>query len=325
MHPIWGALATGATFYGLAILYSIYRYYIKKRKANFENKHFFITGGSLGLGASLAKKLWKLGAYVTIVARNEEKLKEVANEAAKNASGKIQHFSFNMCNPNVKDVDSLIDNAENSFGPIDYLICNAGSSMPAMFLDADPEFFDKQINLNYLGYVKCSQPVAKRMAARKSGTIVYVSSALGIMNCPGYSPYSPTKHAIKSLADTVQMELQAYGVKVHLYLPGTLLTPGYEEENKMKPELTKKIEGTASSVTADEAANILLNGIIRGDYYITTELIFEYMMVSSVGCGKRDNFLFNIATAPISVLLNYLFNLIIWKEVKGYKPAPRAS
>ena len=279
----------------------------------------------MGLGESLANKLCKAGAFVTVVARSEDKLKNVVENAAKGASGKAQYFAFDMCNPKTSDVEALLDKAEDTFGPIDYLICNAGSSLPAMFLEADPDSFEKQMKLNYLGYVKWSQPVAKRMAKRKSGTIVYVSSILGVMNWPGYSPYSPTKHAIKSLADTVQMELAAYGVNVHLYLPGTLLTPGYEEENKMKPELTKKIEGTASYVTADEAANILLNGIIRGDYYITTETLFEYTMVSSISWGRRDNFLFNLVTAPFSVLLNYLMYLIIWREVRNYKPQPAAS
>lgn len=180
MHPILGTLVTGGVLYGISLLYTLYRY-LKRKALQFKGKHVFITGGSEGLGLSLATKLYNQGAHVTIVARNVDRLKKASEDISKSMKGKVQYFSFDMNNPDVKDVNNLIEDAEKDFGPIDYLFCVAGLSMPSMFLDADPEIFDIQMNTNYFGYVKVSQPIAQRMAKRRSGTIVYVASILGAL------------------------------------------------------------------------------------------------------------------------------------------------
>ena len=249
MNPWLGSIVSFMTLYCLSLLYTLYRYFIKKTKTQYKDKHVFITGGSTGLGLSLAQKLYKRGANITIVARNEERLQKVTSEIKKDDCGKIQYFSADMTNPDTKDIEKLIEKAETDFGPIDFLFCNAGYSLPETFLESDLSCFEKQMDLNYYGYVKMSHPVAKSMAERKSGTIVYVSSVLGIFGIPGYGGYCPSKYAVKALADSVELELKPYNVNVHLYAPGTIDTPGYQEENKMKPDLAKKIEGTASFVS----------------------------------------------------------------------------
>ena len=319
MHPILGALVTGGVLFGLSLLYTFYRYLFKRINLQYRGKHVFITGGYSGLGFSIATMLYKRGAYVTIVARSTDKLKKAAETISNVKGGKIQYFSFDFNNPDIRDVNKLLDDAEENFGNIEYLFCNAGFSLPNMFLEADPSYFERQINTNYLGYVKTSQPVAKRMAKRKSGTIVYTASILGAMTCAGYSPYSPTKHAIKALADVARVELAPHNIKVHLYLPGTIMTPGYEEENKMKPEVTKKIEGTADFVTANQSATILLNGMRRGDYIITTELLFELTNIASIGSCDRDNLLLQIVLAPASVIINAIISYINHKEMAKVK------
>lgn len=252
MHPILGTLLTGGVLYGISLIYALYRYYIKRRNLPYKGKHVFISGGSTGLGLCVAQTLYQRGAKVTIVARNEDRLKKAVEQISKKGSGKAQYFTFDFNSPDVKDVENLLDKAESEFGPIEYLFCNAGFSQPNMFLEASPTYFENMINTNYLGYVKLSQPVAKRMAKRRSGTITYTSSILAAITCAGYSPYSPSKAAIKSLADLARIELAPYNVNVHLYLPGSILTPGYEEENKMKPEVTKRIEGTADFLTPEK-------------------------------------------------------------------------
>ena len=62
------------------------------------------------------------------------------------------------------------------------------------------------------------------------------------------------------LADTLQSELMLYGVDVHIFFPGVMFTPGLEEENKMKPQIVKKIEGVDDGLTAEQAALALLKG-----------------------------------------------------------------
>ena len=141
-----------------------------------------------------------------IVTRSTDKLKKVAEVTSKTIEGKVQYFSFDFNNPDVKDVNKLLDNAEAEFRNIDYLFCNAGFSSPNMFLESDTSYL-RQINTNYLGYVKTSQLVAKRMVKRRFGTIVYTASILSVITWVRYSPYSPTKHAVKALANVTKLNL----------------------------------------------------------------------------------------------------------------------
>ena len=64
----------------------------------------------------------------------------------------------------------------------------------------------------------------------KDGKIVFISSVLGLMSFAGWSTYSPTKYAVRGLADTLRNELQRYSINVHIFFPGTIFTPGFEVE-----------------------------------------------------------------------------------------------
>jgi 3-dehydrosphinganine reductase len=95
---------------------------------------------------------------------------------------------------------------------------------------------------------------------QRGGKIVFVSSTLGYMSIPGYSSYSPAKHALRGLTDTLRPELLLYGIDVHCFFPPTMYTPGYDEENKSKPALTLDIEKDDTGLTAEQAAEGLLKG-----------------------------------------------------------------
>lgn len=112
---------------------------------------------------------------------------------------------------------------------------------------------------------------------KKGGKIILISSTLGYMSFLGYASYAPGKHALRGekclapttcaplisllgLADTLQSELMLYDINVHIHFPNTMYTPGYEEENKTKPAIVKKIESTDEGSTAEQAAQALYKG-----------------------------------------------------------------
>jgi 3-dehydrosphinganine reductase len=74
-----------------------------------------------------------------------------------------------------------------------------------------------------------------------------------------------------------------FGIKVHLYMPAGMLSPGYEEENKTKPKITQKIEEGDKPISCDAAAAILVKGIERGNYQITNDFITDLVRVSAKG------------------------------------------
>lgn len=119
------------------------------------------------------------------------------------------------------------------------------------------------------------------------GRIILTSSLVGLFSFAGYSAYSPAKHAIRGdvccrhifrslmrvsfvlvcaliitagLADTLRNEFLLYNIKVHCYFPGTILSPGFVEEEKCKPAITKKIEGPDDGLTPEQCAKALIRG-----------------------------------------------------------------
>lgn len=156
------------------------------------------------------------------------------------------------------------------------------------------------------------QAAAKKMVRDGSkGKIVLVSSTLGYMSFVGWVSYSPAKHALRGagmvcfiflcllegpgLADTLQSEFMLYDI--HIFFPPTMFTPGYEEENKTKPQLVLDIESTDEGIIPEAAAHALVQGnayencyqicvesrigIQRGYTHITADMITELFRAST--------------------------------------------
>ncbi len=151
-----------------------------------------------------------------------------------------------------------------------------------------------------------NQIAARTMAQRNAinSKIIFVSSFLGLTSFVGYSPYSPGKYALRGelgwvgsgpshaslkrsplgLADTLRSELILYGIKVHLYCPAGILSPHFVTENETKPDITKIIEEGDKPISPERSAEYLLEGLDKGYYTITNDLVTDFMRV--VGCGS---------------------------------------
>ncbi|CAG8693463.1 12451_t:CDS:2, partial [Acaulospora colombiana] len=88
--------------------------------------------------------------------------------------------------------------------------------------------------------------------------IAFVGSTLAYMSFIGWAGYSPAKHALVGLAETLRSELALYDIDVQIFQPGTILSPGLENENKTKPEITKRVEGHEEGLTPEQAAAAML-------------------------------------------------------------------
>jgi 3-dehydrosphinganine reductase len=93
------------------------------------------------------------------------------------------------------------------------------------------------------------------------------------------------------LADTLQSELILYGVDVQIFFPNTMFTSGYDEENKTKPAIVKKIEEGDEGVTADQAALTLLKGLESGHAHISGDIITNLFRACTRGAAYRSNWL----------------------------------
>ncbi|KAI8590995.1 hypothetical protein BDZ88DRAFT_450675 [Geranomyces variabilis] len=252
----------------------------KRTKWSFnpENKHVYITGGSQGTGLALAKRLAAQGAHVTIVARTVAKLEAAQTEISAACRSReqqtVQYQSANLCN--AEESARALREAERLMGKkVDYVFLCAGGAKPVMFAEGTAEDLKGEIETDYYTAAFTAHAAVQSFRTHptpSSCRLVFVSSICGLMGLTGYASYAAAKFAVRGLAESLRMELLLYGIRVHIFFPGTIYSPGYEEENKTKPAVTKLLEEADEGVTPDKAAELLVRGIEREEYAIACDL-----------------------------------------------------
>jgi len=134
----------------------------------------------------------------------------------------------------------------------------------------------------------------------------------------GYSSYSPGKHALKGLAETLRSELLAYGITVHCFFPCTIYTPGYEEENKTKPKITLKIEEADSGLQPEQVAAGIYDCVVKGYSRHASDLITNIFLASNRGCSPSNNVLFDMILNAISWIAFPIFRRSVDNGVRKH-------
>lgn len=236
---------------------------------NFNQKHAIITGGSSGIGKATAKLLATKGANLTLIARSLEKL-----ETAKAEIEAVKLHAEQRILTQVADVSDrikveiAIKNSVEEMGVPDLLITSAGISVPGYFQELPIEIFEKTMAINYFGSLYCVRAVLPYMTPQKQGNIVLISSGAGLIGIYGYTPYCPSKFALRGLAESLRGELKPLGIQVTIVYPPDTDTPQLTEENKTKPPETKRITETAKMWQADDIAQEIVTGIEKNTFAI---------------------------------------------------------
>ncbi|KAL5492835.1 TSC10_1 [Sanghuangporus weigelae] len=262
-------------------------------------KNCYVTGGSQGLGLSLAILLAKKGANVTVVARNVEKLKSAVDELEKHRTLSEQTFRYHSAPLNTSAGSNAALDAEclalaqqsdgASTVPDAFFLC-AGSSRPTFFVENTEEHLLSGMEQAYWVQAWSAHAAVKKLVQEQQpGKIVFIGSTLSLMSFVGYAPYTPGKHALKGLAETLRSECILYDIDVHIFFAPAMRSPGLEEETKTKPVLTKKFEEDDKILSCPDAAATLLRGVERGDYSITATLISRMFSNSSRGAAPYTN------------------------------------
>ncbi|MDY7022539.1 MAG: SDR family oxidoreductase, partial [Cyanobacteriota bacterium] len=222
---------------------------------SFHQKHAIITGGSSGIGKATAKLLATAGANITIIARSAEKLASAKAEIeAVKWQSEQRVLTLVSDVSNRLEVERVIENAVQEMGAPDILITSAGISVPGYFQDLPIELFERTMAINYFGSLYCVRAVLPDMKRQKQGNIVLISSGAGLIGIYGYTPYCPSKFALRGLAESLRGELKPWGIQVSIVYPPDTDTPQLEAENKTKPPETKQITETAKMWQPDEIA-----------------------------------------------------------------------
>ncbi|KIJ64202.1 hypothetical protein HYDPIDRAFT_112154 [Hydnomerulius pinastri MD-312] len=290
--------------------------FFAKKKWDPKGKHVYITGGSQGLGLALAKLLAKKGANISIVARTQSKLDEALKELETLRTSPTQSFhafSFSLSSPSTSAAALAAATAAHNDTVPDVVFACAGASKPMFFVEMGEGEFEGGMRDGYWVQAWTAWAAAKEMVKRGTkGKIVLVSSTLGFMSFVGYASYSPAKHALRGLAEALRSELLLYGISAHIFFPPTMYTPGFDEENKTKPPITRKIEETDDGLSAEAAAIGLFKGVERGDFHITADLITSLFKASTRGNAPRGGFGSWMVDSLLDVVA--LFAVPIWRR-----------
>uniref|UniRef100_A0ACB8FCE9 Uncharacterized protein n=1 Tax=Sphaerodactylus townsendi TaxID=933632 RepID=A0ACB8FCE9_9SAUR len=203
-----------------------------------------VTGGSSGIGKSIAVECFKQGAFITLLARNESRLVEAKKEIEKyavNDKQVVQCISVDV-SKDCASVERVIKQAQDKLGPVDMLVNCAGTSVTGKFEELGISNFEELMSVNYLGSVYPARAVITTMKERRMGRIVFVSSQAGQVGLFGFTAYSATKFALRGLAEALQMEVKPYNVYITVAYPPDTDTPGFAEENKTKNAEVTELE-----------------------------------------------------------------------------------
>ena len=217
--------------------------------------HVAITGASAGIGEALVRAWAARGASVTLVARRQDRLDQIAREVG----GKTSVHAADLSVP--ERATAWIEPAEAALGPIDVLVNNAGVQHIEATELCTPEKGEELLRLNVFTPMRLTRAVLPAMLARGSGTIVDVSSMAALAPMPGMFYYNAAKGGLGNASEGLRGELRARGVHVLTVYPGPVDTDmgraGYE---KYDPSLATRLSPMG---TTGELARLILRAVDR--------------------------------------------------------------
>jgi len=186
-----------------------------------EDKVAFVTGGSRGIGAAIAKRLAADGAKVAITYSKGSDAALAVLAAIEQAGGKAIALQADATDPVA--VQRAVEATIAAFGGLDILVNNAGTAIPKKFEETTLEELDRVIDLNIRGVFIATQAALKHM--KQGGRIISIGSCVGErMMTPGLVPYSATKAAIRMFTQGLAREVGDRAITVNNIQPGPIDT-----------------------------------------------------------------------------------------------------
>ncbi|KAI1378136.1 NAD(P)-binding protein [Hypoxylon crocopeplum] len=223
--------------------------------------------------------------------------------------------------------------AWNRGAPPDIVWCCAGSAHPTLLVDTPVDQFQTMMDSNYFSCVYMahailnvwlkpphgaaavtgdmedgaeqegqsesakSQPVpnGKALAAIPARHLVFTGSFVSLYSFAGFTPYAPSKAAVRALADSLSQEMNLYAasyprVRVHAVLPATMPTQSLDDENAVKTDVTKALEEGDQILSPEECARRALAGLESGEEIVPTSTIIRLVLTSVMGGSIRGGF-----------------------------------
>jgi len=183
---------------------------------NLQNATALVSGGSSGIGYSIAKVLIEAGAQVAITGRDEKKLYRAAEA--------LHAVAIRADVANESDVQRTFREVLQAFGHLDILINNAGFGVFKKLVDMDRASFDGVFATNVTGAMLMGREAAKHFIERNRGNIVNICSTASLRGAANGTAYYASKFALRGMTECWRAELRQYNIRVFLINPSEVLT-----------------------------------------------------------------------------------------------------
>ena len=197
-----------------------------------KDKIAIITGGGSGIGLATARAFCQEGAKVILFGRRKEKIQKAADEL----DGSAIAVQGDMTNNG--DLDQLINETLHNFKGIDILVNNAGLFNGAPLHEISDSQWDEMMDINIRSVFQLTKRVLPVMMAQKNGSIIHISSILGIIAVPQVAAYNVSKGALNQFNRSIAVEYGSYGIRSNSICPGLIETDMtadlMKDENLMK-------------------------------------------------------------------------------------------
>lgn len=215
-----------------------------------DGRRALVTGASSGLGLACAAALADAGAHVILAARGREKLEEAA-DAITTAGGSVETLIMDIA-----DVGAIAEKLE-PLGALDVLINSAGTARHSPAVETTLEDYNAVTDTNVRGAYFLSVCVAKGMMGdNKKGSIINVSSQMGIVGGIDRAVYCGTKHAVEGFTKAMAIEFGPMGIRVNTLSPTFIRTP-LAEQTLSNPERLAWIESKIKLGRIGELSDIM--------------------------------------------------------------------
>lgn len=239
-----------------------------------EGKTALITGGSSGIGLATAKLLIEQGARVAITGRDPKTLAEARASLGGDVVAIVADSS------RLADLDGVMHTVGECFGRLDILFANAAVALPAPFDFVDEKRFDEVVSANLKGGFFTVQKALPLL--NPGASVVMTTSITNQLGSPNFSVYGASKAALRSLTQTLALELIPRGIRVNAVSPGPIATPMWgklgfpgEAEQAVKQQIAEKSPSKRFGESHEVAKVVLFLASQDSSYVVGQEIVVD--------------------------------------------------